>query len=423
MTFLPQSGTAAAVSLATLLLTACSGGTVTSPPGSTTPGSSSSCATPAVAISHTATAVNNPQLVVLNTAKYPQAICNDGTAAAYVLRPGSGSAASRWVISLQGGSMCYSNATCSARAASQPYLVGTSLYQANPVLAYSQAGLQSANSSVNPDFYDATQVQILYCSSDYWSGAKTASGTFDPNNVQTWNFQGHAILAAAIADLQASHGLSGATEILFSGESAGGVGVFVNVNAVAKLVPSTARFVAASDAGFGNSTALDFNPNGQPPNYTDSSSLTGWSVPTTANIWNGTGDSVCQATVGTGCYNAQQLLGANATITLPMLVIEAQKDTIQLNNNGVPQADINSGVFTTAETGYISYFATQMRTGLLSTNANVSLFSPNALIHTEAASNSLFTTGYTFPTGTLTPQQAVSTWYKAPCTVQRSIQN
>lgn len=195
-----------------MLLTGCGGGgggtqAVVAPPS--TP---NSCTTAAVTTTHTATTIAPQQLVVLDTVKYPQAKCNDCSAATYVLRPGAGAAASRWIISLQGGGECYDQASCSNRAASMPNLVSTADYQANPSSALGQAGLQGSMPSTNPDFYDATQVTILYCSSDDWSGAKASSSAFNGSNPATWNFQGHAILSSVVADLSASHGLSSATE-------------------------------------------------------------------------------------------------------------------------------------------------------------------------------------------------------------------
>jgi hypothetical protein len=38
---------------------------------------------------------------------------------------------------------------------------------------------------------------------------------------------------------------------MFTGQSAGGLGVFDNVNTIAPLIPSTVRFTAYSDAAFG----------------------------------------------------------------------------------------------------------------------------------------------------------------------------
>ncbi len=372
------------------------------PPGSGSNPPASSCTTPNTTITHTDGPTNANQIIFLDPSKYPQAMCNDG-------------------------SKCVDQASCSARAASDPQFVSSVPYRSLSPAAFQLDGVQSSSASVNPDFYDATQVRVIYCSSDYWSGAKAGTGTFDASDVTTWNFQGHAILAAVLADLKANHGLSNASEIVFTGESAGGIGVFVNVNTVATLVPSAARFVAASDAGFGNG-ANNFSASGSPPDYTAPPLPAGTQRGTTIALWNGTGDSVCAKTATTtaahlACYNSSQLLGAGGTITLPMLVSEAQKDTIQLNTNGVPEADIDSGNFSAAETGYISYFAALMRSNLSSTNMNVSIFSPDALLHTESNDNMLFNASYSFPGGTSTLQQVVGSWYRSPCTVQRDIAN
>lgn len=402
--------------------------TITIPPTPTpTP---SACATPPVTITHTATTPNSPQLVVLDIAKYPQAKCNDGSAAAYVLRPGVGAASTRWIISLQGGGECYDQTTCSNRAANMPTLVSTNNYQANPSSAFGQSGLLTANAAANPDFYDASTVQILYCSSDDWSGAKASTSAYCPSDPTTWNFQGHAIVKDVLADLNASHGLSLATEIMFTGQSAGGLGVFDNVNTIAPLIPSTVRFTAYSDAAFGN-VIDNFSPTGAPPNYLDTTSTPNEiakRVPGIA-LWSGTGDTACATAAGTtttaqvGCYSGQQLLALGGGITLPMLVSVSEKDTNQLGTDGISNGDIGSGNLTPAESGYVAYFASQMRSNLASTNVNVSIFSPDIFAHVEANDATLFGTPQTFPSGTLTLQQSVSTWYKNPCSAQHNIAN
>ena len=387
----------------------------------------SSCTTAPITITHTSTRPNLPQLVVLNTKKYPNAVCNDGSAAAYVLRPGVGAASTRWIVSLQGGGECYDQSTCSNRAATMPALVSTSSYQADPSSAFGQAGLLSSSLSANPDFYDATMVQVLYCSSDDWSGAKLSSSPYDAADPATWNFEGHAIVKDVLADLDASHGLSSATEILFTGQSAGGLGVFDNVNTIAPLIPSNVRFTAYSDAAFGN-VIDNFSPTGAPPNYVDMSSTPNQiakRVPGIA-LWNGTGDAACAAAAGNdttaqvGCYSGQQLLAPGGGITLPMLVSVSEKDTNQLGTDGVSTRDISSGNLTPAETAYITYFASQMRSNLASTNSTVSLFSPDIFAHIEATDPTRFNTPQTFPATSLTLQQAISAWYKAPCSAQRN---
>lgn len=385
------------------------------------------CTTPPVTINHTTSGQNpNPnQLVFLSKSAYPQAVCNDGTQGAYVLRAGQGSGVNRWVISLEGGSDCYDNTSCSSRAAGSPKLVSTAPFASDPSLAPGMGGLLSSTPTTNPDFYDANEVQIIYCSSDDWSGAKAGAGTFNASDDTTWNFQGRAILDAAIADLKANHGLNSATEVMLTGQSAGGLGVYVNTNDVAKMVPTSARFVSYSDAAFYDEVNV-FNPGVAAP-YDDPSQAPAQDSTKGVGIvlWNGTGDAACAALATTnaeqlGCYNSQQLLAANGTITLPMLVSEAQQDQAQLSSNGVTAF---AGNLTSQEQAYIQYFAANMRAGLATTNGNVSIFSPDVLVHVEATDPTLFVQPQTFPSGQITLQQVVGAWYKAPCTVQRDIAN
>jgi hypothetical protein len=416
-----------------IMLPGCGGNPTATPPVTTpTPTPSSSCTTPPVTITHTVSAANAPKLVFLDKSKYPQALCNDGTSAAYVLREGVGAAANRWIVSLEGGGICYDQATCSARAEQSPALVSSAPYQANPSLgAGLGSGLLDSASDNNPDFYDASVVEALYCSSDEWSGAKASPSAFNPQDPTTWNFQGHAILNAVIADLKASHNLSAATEIMLTGQSAGGVGVFLNVNPVAKLVPAGARFVAFSDAGFQNDVD-SFNPNGAPPNFTNPNSAPdeiAAQISQVLLLWNASGDPVCSAAVSADpssqgtCFDPQTLLAPNGTIPFPMLVSNSEKDTFQLGSNGVSGDDMQSGNLTTAESGYVAYFASNMRTNLNSTNPNVSLFSPDSFVHIEATDFMLYSSPVTFPNGTITLQQEIGSWYQAPCSIQRNIAN
>ena len=353
---------------APLFLQGCGGGSKATTPSTTAPPvASSNCTTAPVTITHTS-AANNPQLVVLDKAKYPKAVCNDGTSGAYVLRSGAGAAANRWILSLQGGGECFDQATCATRSSTMPTLVSTASYQANPSTAFGQGGLLGTTPANNPDFYDASVVQVLYCSSDDWSGNKVGT-TYNPVDPTTWNWQGRAILDAVIADLTASHGLSSATEVMLTGQSAGGVGVFANANPVAKLIPSGARYVAYSDAAFPDG-GQDYAATGSAPNYTSSAT-----PDQTAKrilglpLWNGTGDPSCSAAAASDpasqipCYSGQTLLApSTGTITLPMLVSVSEEDTNQLGTAGFPASATTGGALTASQAGYLSYFASSMRT-------------------------------------------------------------
>jgi hypothetical protein len=312
-----------------------------------------------------------------------------------------------------------------------PTLISTGSFQANPSTAFGQGGLLGTTPSSNPDFYDATVVQVLYCSSDDWSGAKASTTAFNANDPTTWNFEGRAILDSAIADLKASHNFSTATEVMFTGDSAGGVGVFANTNPVAKLVPSSARFVSYSDAAFPSGT-YDYLATGAAPNY-DNPNATPNQIAKRVEglpLWNGTGDPVCSAATAAdptsqiSCYSGQTLLApTTGTITLPMLVSVSEKDTNQLGTAGIPASATSSGNLSTSQVGYVSYFASTMRTAVAATNANVSLFIPDFFVHVESTDPAYYNNPVTFPAGTITLQQEVGAWYKAPCSAQRNVAN
>jgi hypothetical protein len=348
-----------------------------------------------------------------------------------VLRPGAGAAANRWIIQLQGGGECFDQATCSTRAANMPTLVSTASFQANPSSAFGQGGVLSSAPGTNPDFYDASMVQVLYCSSDDWSGAKASTTTYNPNDPTTWNFEGRAILNSVIADLKANRNFSAATEVMLTGDSAGGVGVFANTNLVAKLVPSTARFVSYSDAAFPDG-GFDYLATGAAPNYDNPNATPNQIAKRILGLplWNGTGDPVCSAatapdpTSQINCYNGQILLAPNTgTINLPMLVSISEEDTNQLGTAGIPASATSSGNLTTSQAGYISYFASTMRSATAAVNANISLFVPDIFVHVESTDPAYYNKAVTFPSGALTLQQEVGAWYKAPCAVQRNIAN
>jgi hypothetical protein len=386
------------------------------------------CTVPTATITHSGTSNGNAaQVVFLDPKTYPQAVCNDGSPAAYVLRPGVGAATKRWVLMLQGGFDCYDQNTCASRAAGSPTMVSSVGYKALSGASLRADGIESADPNVNPDFYDATQVLALYCSSDFWSGAKSGSGAFNPNAVSTWSFEGRAILSAVVMDLEKHQGLSHASELLLTGQSAGGVGVFATVNDVASLLPRSVRFVASSDAGFG-SPAQDYSGDGSAAPYR----ATG--IPAAqaelaegVTLWGGHGDSACASAFGgsaqVNCYEGSMLVAPSGTVKLPMLVLEAQQDGVQLGAAGVPQAAINSGNFTAPESSYVQYFAQEMRLGLNGTNSEVSFFAPDALLHTQTDAAGLFNTAYAFSSGSVSPRQAVKTWYENPCAPQRNAAN
>ena len=74
------------------------------------------CTVAPTTITHSADYVPNvAQTIILDPAAHPLALCNDGTPGAYLIRPGFGVAASRWVIWMHGGGFCINQVSCALR--------------------------------------------------------------------------------------------------------------------------------------------------------------------------------------------------------------------------------------------------------------------------------------------------------------------
>lgn len=153
------------------------------------------------------------------------AVCNDGTPAAYYFREGSQDHTGDWLIFLQGGGGCGDEASCAERASKTPKYTSSDSFPD----AIRQRGILSTSQETNPDFHDWNHVYIPYCSSDLWAGngAATVQG-------ETWRFEGQAIITAVVEDLD----LEDDERVILTGSSAGGAGTILNLDHVASLLPN-----------------------------------------------------------------------------------------------------------------------------------------------------------------------------------------
>ncbi|MEX0853767.1 MAG: pectin acetylesterase-family hydrolase, partial [Bauldia sp.] len=127
-------------------------------------------------------AASKPMIKVeVRDPKRPQAQCNDGSPPVFYFQPGSGPDRNKWVIYLEGGTACMSDASCKQRAVSKPYLVTGSKVPATMIAK----GILSTQTSANPDFAHYNHVLAHYCSSDFWAG-DTERRIGDA----TWQFRG-----------------------------------------------------------------------------------------------------------------------------------------------------------------------------------------------------------------------------------------
>jgi hypothetical protein len=383
-----------------------------------------SCTVPSIQIAHSpnyvqpATLYN--QFVDLNVS--PNAVCNDGGPAVYTLQPGFGAASTRWIIFLEGGDLCTDQSSCAARYASSPGLVTSSFFLTHQLNL--DPGLEQSDPTVNPDFYDANIVKIAYCSSDWWSGHASGVGAFNGNNVSTWSFQGHAIIEGVIEDLKQKHGLGQATEVLFAGASAGGVGVFVNTTEVAALLPPSARFLANPEAGYGINVNSYASTN--PPTYVSTSPQTFYSgqvFGSGVTLWGGSGDANCvaRAVSSTDLFNCMSppFLTASQYIQTPMFIRESLDDQIQLDYMGLVVNNTGQSNQVGAST-YMTWFANQMRAALQTVQPIHSYFAPLIIDHIdETSSSAKFDQAWTFDVNgssqSIQLNTALGQWYRDPC--------
>ncbi len=213
------------------------------------------------------------QRVQIDTAAFPDAICNDGSPAVIYFRPYRGEAnRNRWLINLRGGGACGSGQSCAARwcgctgmrvCPGTPDTTYTNFDRGNMVSEGpgSQTGtgifLRGDAARPNP-IGDFNQVRVVYCSSDGWAGTRRAVPLTAVHPVTgapvsyTIHFLGARVFDAVVATLRQDGGrvpaytlaggssslpdLDDAAEVVLAGDSAGGSGVITNLDRFASTL-------------------------------------------------------------------------------------------------------------------------------------------------------------------------------------------
>ena len=189
----------------------------------------------------------------LTLSSYPNAVCNDGTPAIMYLRKASTpAAANKWVIHMQAGASCSNYDVCLERWCGIHYDAAKMSSRFAPP---SSTGTGIFSRGAANAFGPANQVYIYYCSSDSWLGRRSDAVLSDPagaNVPYRLHFRGHDILAAVADELtkgaksddgaEALPSLSNATEVLFSGSSAGSNGLSQTLDWWASEVPGAKAF-------------------------------------------------------------------------------------------------------------------------------------------------------------------------------------
>ena len=187
-------------------------------------------ATAILALCAAATATATPMSrVMLNSSDAGGARCLDGSPFGYYLRRSAAAdtaatSSSSWIIFLEGGGLCVEPIDCLSRAKSA--LGSSTKWGATWTPGTDGAqDILSDDVTTNPSFAGFNHVYMPYCSGDTWTGTRLEKDLYG------LNFAGHLNLRAAIAHLNATQGFGDtATEILFMGSSAGGIGTFQNAD-------------------------------------------------------------------------------------------------------------------------------------------------------------------------------------------------
>jgi ribosome maturation protein SDO1 len=315
--------------------------------------------------------------------------CADGTMAGFYIHEGTDP--SLFVIFMEGGGACYDEVTCTKR--SHMHLGSSKNWTKTKPGSYTY----DSDCSSNPDFCNATHAYVAYCTGDAHAGNNT-----EPSS-ESWGlyFDGHANFAAIVSELQQKHGLNSAERVLLSGTSAGGIGVFKNVDYLASRLPH-AVVKGAPDAGWFFPAALPSDL----PNVYSPSDWAHFSVGQHGNQQTAAnGTQVNEFVHGTlwqerGLYPAACVADQKPDqwwacgtvdklykyIQSSIFVLEAQFDTDQIfQQMGAPEAPTNPMLF-----HYIEMYGEAMRnsTAQVLTNAPLTkkpqpdgIFHPSCLSH------------------------------------------
>ena len=320
----------------------------------------------------------------------PGGHCLDGSPAGYYLSSNVGTSSidtKTWVITMDGGGACTTESSCKQRAKSDKGS-STTWSSSDEYRACKKSPLYCTNCTTNPLFCNATQVRVPYCSGDGHRGNRTTA------DAGSWGmyFQGHSSFVNIVAELKLQHGLSDATHVVLTGNSAGGIGVFANVDWLQIALPNTV-VKGAPIAGWFVPGAL---PSDQPLHPDDPpSDWAHWSKnesgDTDANdyiatLWRPILDPACVAGETAKQANPFHCLSVHVSykyIKAPMYVIENQYDTEQLyTQQGLPK----KGPYDATWRGYVAMYGAAMRA---STNQVLTLphkrgdglFHPSCLQH------------------------------------------
>lgn len=173
-------------------------------------------------------------------ARWSKAQCNDQTPFAFQISLAP-TRTDKWVVYFEGGGNCDGKYNpCGGRGVG---LTSTKGYPADRSNSYttSLGVILSRDPDINPMFFDANFAFGNYCSSDGWSGTNSTPQTVPiKTTTAQWVFTGRNNARSIAEVLFRNYGLrDGASQLLVTGNSAGGVGAFINFDLFASRMPQS----------------------------------------------------------------------------------------------------------------------------------------------------------------------------------------
>ena len=168
--------------------------------------------------------------------------CLDGSPAAYYIRPATSRAnQDKWVLSIQGGSWCSTPEQCLERT-KLPTGSSNLMPKTKKV-----GGALSEDAKENPDFYSWNHVLFAYCDGASFTGDVDMPEVVNGTKLY---YRGYRNFLAIMNDLLRTRGMNKATEVLLTGNSAGGLAAYIHADHVAEMLPQTVRrYKAAPGSG------------------------------------------------------------------------------------------------------------------------------------------------------------------------------
>jgi len=258
--------------------------------------------------------------------EYPLAKCLDGTPAGYYAQQtASVEDKNKWVLYLNGGGECDNEASCQAQTTSA---LGSSKYFYNESDTSSWY-LASDYCPYNPTLCTWNHVMDPYCSQDLHSGQRTEA-TDDTFGLY---FSGHHVLVATLDELDKLYNLQDATDIVVSGVSAGGIGVWMNLDYIAQRYPS-ARVTGVSIAGMYFYATYYAGENHTDPGGMADFREAAW--PNTYKLYEAFVDADCakaQEATGQSPGNCMILNASYPYLQSDSFVVQAQTDAVVLTGH------------------------------------------------------------------------------------------